>query len=147
MLIDALLAEIVPLYPNLRVWKGEPLETDTLTGSADYLVASFRDYLTAPVLCAVEAKRDDFEAGEIQCLGEMYACRQKNAEVRQTIDVHGIVSNGQGWVLYQWKADDSVFARTELFGVESLPRLLGAIDCLCAACAAQVAATQTGQSA
>ncbi|MBC8138075.1 MAG: hypothetical protein H8F28_19515, partial [Fibrella sp.] len=71
MLIDALLAEIVPLYANIRVWKGEPLETDTLTGSADYLIAAFRDYLTPPVLCAVEAKRDDFEAGETQCIGEM----------------------------------------------------------------------------
>jgi hypothetical protein len=45
LLIDALLAEIVPLHENLRVWKSEPLETDTLIGSAGYLIAPFLDYL------------------------------------------------------------------------------------------------------
>lgn len=57
LLIDALLAEIVPLHPNLRVWKAVALETDTLTGAADYLIAPFRDYLSTPLLCAVEARR------------------------------------------------------------------------------------------
>ncbi|MBC8137234.1 MAG: hypothetical protein H8F28_15245, partial [Fibrella sp.] len=104
----------------------------------------FRDYLTPPVLCAVEAKRDDFEAGEVQCLGEMYACRQRNEDAELTIDVYGIVSNGQGWVFYRWKADDSEFGRTNLFGINSLPEVLGAIDHVCAACDAQVAAAQNG---
>lgn len=138
LLIDALLAEIVPLYENLRVWKGEPLETDTLTGPADYLIAPFRDYLSTPILCAVEAKRDDFEAGEIQCIAEMYACRQRNMVASLHIDVYGIVSNGQGWVFYRWTADDTEFSRTALFGINALPDLLGAIDSICSACAAQV---------
>ncbi len=140
MLIDALLTEIVPLHPNIRVWKGQSLETDTLTGSADYLMAAFRDYLTPPVLCAVEAKKDNFDAGEIQCIAEMYACRQQNEAEGLQIDVHGIVSNGQGWVFYRWDVSNTVFDHTELYGIESLPRLLGAIDQLCAACDAQVVA-------
>lgn len=96
MLIDALLAEIVPHHPTLRVWKGAPLETDTLVGAADYLIAPFREYLSTPLLYAVEARRDNFEAGEIQCLGEMYACRQRNEAAGLKTDVYGIVSNGQG---------------------------------------------------
>ena len=140
LLIDALLAEIVPLHPNLRVWKGEPLESDTLIGAADYLIAPFRDYLTTPVLCAVEAKRDDFEAGEVQCLGEMYACRRNNEAAGLIADVHGIVSNGQGWVFYRWASDNSLFGRTGLLSTTAMPALLGALDHLCAACAAQLPA-------
>ena len=138
LLIDALLAEIVPIYPNLRVWKGEPLETDTLIGSADYLIAPFLDYLSTPLLCAVEAKRDDFEAGEVQCVAEMYACRKKNEAAELQIDVYGIVSSGQGWVFYRWTASNTEFSRTALLGIDSLPRLLSALDYVCAACHAQV---------
>lgn len=140
LLIDALLAEIVPPHATLRVWKSAPLETDTLTGSADYLIAPFLDYLSTPLLCAVEAKRDDFEAGETQCIAEMYACRQKNEAAGLKADVHGIVSNGQGWVFYRWDADDTDFGRTALFSIATLPLLLGALDHVCAACAAQLPA-------
>jgi hypothetical protein len=140
LLIDALLAEIVPLYPSLRVWKGETLEIDTLIGSADYLIAPFLDYLSTPLLCAVEAKRDDFEAGEVQCMAEMYACRRKNEAVGLHIDVFGIVSNGQGWVFYRWNANDTEFGRTALFGINALPDLLSALDSICAACDAQLPA-------
>ena len=143
LLIDAFLAEIVSLYSNLRVWKDAPLETDTLTGSADYLIAPYGDYLSTPLLCAVEAKRDDFEAGETQCIAEMVACRRKNEADGLTVDLYGIVSNGRGWVFYRWTADDSRFERTGLLGSVSMPALLGALDYLCAACSAQVPPTPT----
>ena len=142
LLIDALLAEIVPLYAGLRVWKSEPLETETLIGAADYLIAPFRDYLSTPLLCAVEAKRDDFEAGETQCIAEMYACRQTNEASGLCTAVYGIVSNGQGWVFYRWTADAADFGRTSLFGINALPALLGALDFVCAACHAQVPAAR-----
>ena len=146
LLINDILREVLPDYPSLRVWKDAPLDTNTLTGSADYLFAPFADYLTEPILCAVEAKRDDFEAGEIQCVGEMFACREKNEAVGIRADVFGIVSNGQGWVFYRWDRSDQNFERTDFFGIKSLPDLLGAITTVCAGCDAQVslmnAATQ-----
>ena len=78
MLIDNLLAEIVPLYPHLKIWKGEPLEIATVGGVADYLIARDYAYVETPLLCAIEAKRDNFEAGERQCIAEMTACRDNN---------------------------------------------------------------------
>ena len=42
LLLDALFAEIVPRYPNLKIWKAAPLESDVLTGVADYLIAPKR---------------------------------------------------------------------------------------------------------
>ena len=109
LLIDALFAEVVNDYSNLKIWKSECLETDTLTGVADYLVAPRRAYLETPLLCAVEAKRDDFEKGRIQCLAEMAACQWNNRQTGLEIDVYGIVSNGQGWRYYKLTRDSEPY--------------------------------------
>lgn len=96
LLIDDLFGEIVPNYPLLKVWKAAALSTDTLTGIADYLITPRRAYIETPLLCTVEAKRDDFEQGAAQCITEMVACRWNNTQANITIDVFGVVSNGQG---------------------------------------------------
>ena len=70
----------------------------------------------------------------------MHACRQKNEAAQLRTEIYGIVSNGQGLVFYRWKADDSEFGRTGIISVDAMPRLLGVIDHVCAACDAQVAA-------
>ena len=137
LLIDALFAEIVNDYPNLKIWKSESLETDTLTGIADYLIAPRRAYLATPLLCAVEAKRDDFEQGRIQCLAEMAACQWNNRQTGLDIDVYGIVSNGQGWRCYKLTRESEPY-ETGQYGIEDLPGLLGALDFVCAACAKNV---------
>lgn len=137
MLIDVTLAEIVPLYPKLKVWKGEPLEAGTVGGVADYLIAPRRAYVETPLLCAIEAKRDDFYAGEIQCIAEMAVCQQNNIRDGHETEVHGIVSNGQVWVFYRLTRTPEVFV-SGLFTTNDLPKLLGALDHVCAACAANV---------
>ena len=95
LLIDAFLAEIISDYPKLKVWKTAGLETETLTGIADYLLAPRRAYLKTPFLCTVEAKRDDFEKGEVQCLAEMSVCQWNNKQNSIEFDVFGIVINGR----------------------------------------------------
>jgi hypothetical protein len=137
LLIDALLAEIVPDHPKLKVWKAAVLTTDTLTGVADYLLAPRRAYLATPLLCVTEAKRDDFEKGRVQCLAEMYACQWNNRQRGQDPDVFGIVSNGPGWRFYQLSQTSEVF-ETDLYTMAFLPELLGVLDYVCAECARNV---------
>ena len=137
LLIDALFAEVVQAYPNLKIWKAAALDTDTHTGVADYLVAPYRAYLETPLLCAVEAKRDDFEKGRVQCLAEMVACQWNNRQAGLDLDVYGIVSNGQGWQFYKLTAQNEPYM-TGLYGNEDLPRLLGVLDAVYAACAKNV---------
>lgn len=134
LLIDALLAEIVPEHPGLKIWKAALLESETLTGVADYLIARDRAYLASPLLCAVEAKRDDFDQGRAQCLGEMVACAQNNLQEGYDLDVFGIVSNGQGWQFYKLTRAGEIF-ESVLYAASDLPRLLGILDDVCAACA------------
>jgi hypothetical protein len=134
LLIDALLVEVVPAHPGLKVWKAMPLETDALTGVADYLLSPDYAYLKSPLLCVAEAKRDDFVQGRAQCVAEMVACRWKNRQEGYELDVHGIVSNGRTWQFYRLTRDDEVFA-TEEYNLRDLPALLGALDYLCGECA------------
>ena len=137
LLVDAIFAEVVPRHPGLKVWKGAALESDTLTGTADYLIAPKRAYLAHPLLCAVEAKRDDFEQGRTQCVAEMIACRDNNRREAMETDVYGVVSNGQGWQLYKLTLTNEVW-ETDLYVTSDLPRLLGALDHVCGECARNI---------
>lgn len=133
LLIDALLAEVVPDYPTLKVWKATTLEADELTGLADYLITPRRAYVATPLLCVAEAKRDDFMQGRAQCLTEMVACMRINQRDGHAMDVFGIVSNGQNWQFYKLTCAGEVY-ETDQFFIRDLPELLGALDFVCAEC-------------
>jgi len=135
MLIDIILSDIVPLYEGLKVWKDEPLETGTVGGIADYLIAPRRVYLATPLLCVIEAKRDDFERGRAQCIAEMYACAWNNRQANVPGDVFGIVSNGQTWQFYKLAEVSGEVYESEIYALREMPALLGALDYVCASCA------------
>lgn len=137
LLIDALLWEIVPLHPNLKVWKSAPLETDTLRGTADYLISPKMAYITSPLLGVAEAKKDDFIQGRSQCLAEMVACQWTNQQENHEIDIFGIVSNGQTWQFYKLTTAGEI-AESAQFNTDYLPELLGALDHVCRECAKNV---------
>ena len=139
LLMDTLLAEIVPHHPRLKVWKGKALESPSLTGFADYLITPDYAYMKTPLLCAAEAKKDDFEQGQAQCVAEMVACREKNQADGYDMDVFGFVSNGQTWLFYKLTTTNEVYETTE-YSLNALPELLGALDTICAECAKRVPA-------
>ena len=134
LLIDTVLAEIVSGYKRLKIWKDEPLEVGNVSGFADYLIAPRRAYIETPLLCAIEAKLDNFTQGETQCIAEMAACRDNNAREGHDLEVHGIVSNGQVWVFYRLTRKPEVWV-SGAFTMNDLPTLLGALDHVIAACA------------
>ena len=101
LVIDAFLEESLQAHNNLRAWKEQFIESESLHGIADYLIAKRRDYLDLPFLCIVEAKKDDFEQGLAQCLVEMKVCAEANEKVGKKIDVFGIVTNGETWKFYK----------------------------------------------
>lgn len=140
LIIDALCAEVAPHYPSLKVWKAAPLESLELTGEADYLVTPKRAYIDTPMLCAVEAKKDDFEKGLAQCLVELHACAELNAAAGLTYDLFGIVTNGQAWQFYHRRTDGSV-AESAVFALRDMDDLLGALHLIFAQCAANLVPT------
>ena len=137
LLIDALLAECIEAHEHLKIWKGEALVSATLTGFADYLITPDYAFVKAPLLCAAEAKRDDFKQGRAQCVGELAACREKNTAAKYDLDLFGFVSNGQIWQFYKLTTTNEIFETAE-YTTLYLPQLLGALDYICAECAKRV---------
>ena len=100
LLIDAILLEAIDIYSKLKIWKEAKLQTEQLTGVVDYLIAAQGKVYQSPLLCVVEAKKDDFEQGLAQCLTEMYACLELN-QPSHSFPVYGIVTNATTWRFYQ----------------------------------------------
>ena len=124
LVIDAVCEEALEGLDDIKIWKGASLETETTTGIADYLIAENKGYLETPYLCIVEAKKDDFEQGLAQCLVEMQACQWENKQVGRSIDILGIVSNGNAWAFYKLAIDNKVY-ETELYALTDLETVLG----------------------
>ena len=146
LIIDLLFMEAIAPFPNLKIWKGGRLESDIATGAADYLVTENIAYISAPMLCVVEAKKDDFEQGLAQCLVEMNACqwsnrKQGNDSLEGTIDILGIVTNGEGWQFYKLTSDNQVY-ETQLYTLKNLPEVLGAINFVFSLCSSNLTKTQ-----
>ena len=109
LLIDAICDEAIDSFLHLRIWKGAKLESNVAGGFVDYLIAERQRYLTSPILCIVEAKKDDFEQRLAQCLVEMHACQWNNQQIARSVDVLGILSNGSSWQFYRLTPSGEVF--------------------------------------
>jgi hypothetical protein len=109
LLIDAICDEAIEPLEHLKIWKGAQLEGEHTAGYVDYLLAARRRYLSTPMLCIIEAKKDDFEQGLAQCLVEMQACQWQNRQIHRDVDVLGIVTNGVSWQFYRLIADGQVY--------------------------------------
>uniref|UniRef100_B8HNI5 Uncharacterized protein n=1 Tax=Cyanothece sp. (strain PCC 7425 / ATCC 29141) TaxID=395961 RepID=B8HNI5_CYAP4 len=126
LLIDAFIEEGLEGFERLKVWKGAYLEAETVCGNVDYLIAERRAFLDTPYACVIEAKKDDFEQGAAQCLVEMWACQWLNQQSGKTLDMYGIVTNGEGWKFYRLGVNGKV-SETLLYGIGETPILLGLI--------------------
>jgi hypothetical protein len=124
LLIDALCSEAMEPLHQLKIWKGAQLEGEKAAGYVDYLVAERRRYLTTPMLCIIEAKKDDFEQGLAQCLVEMQACQWQNRKVDRDIDVLGIVTNGTSWQFYKLTPAGPLY-ESPPYSTGDTPMLLG----------------------
>ena len=124
LLIDAICEEAIHTFKKLKIWKGAPLNSDRLTGYVDYLIAAHKRYIDKPMLCIIEAKKDDFEQGLAQCLVEMKACQWMNLQQNQSVDVLGIVSNGSTWQFYKLACNGDVF-ESSVYSTGDMNLLLG----------------------
>lgn len=133
LLIDAFCEEVIEKHPHLKIWKAAPLQSDDLTGQVDYLIAPKRAYLATPLLCVVEAKKDDFEKGMAQCLVEMKACRLNNEQAGNKIDVYGIVTNGEVWKFYKLTIDGQVYESLP-YSLSDRDKILGVLELVFTKC-------------
>jgi len=136
LLVDAFFEEAIQPYTGLRIFKEATLRAEIASGVVDYLVAPRRLVASAPLLCVVEAKKDNFERGLAQCLVELQACYEVNQSAGHEHVVFGIVTNGQGWQFYRRETEGRVF-ETGLYSSANPAQLLGMLDWLFAQCKGQ----------
>lgn len=95
-MIRPILDVIVEDYA-LKIWSHVAYHVDKekgLIGEPDYLVALRNKYggMETPVLCVIEAKKDNFDEGWAQALAEMVA-----SSTRGATSCYGIVTTGAFW--------------------------------------------------
>jgi hypothetical protein len=116
-------------HEKISLWVQKPIAyDDRLNGTPDYLVskrsALGKTMLEYPLLVVVEAKRNDFEQGWGQCLAELVAARNLNAN--SCLPIYGIVTDGKLWEF--GKLEDRVITKNiDSFVVANLKLLLGAL--------------------
>jgi hypothetical protein len=101
-----------------------------LKGLVDYIISNdpIAIAIEAPVFCIVEAKNDNLDIGVPQCVAEMYAAQTFNTKNQKPLPaVFGAVTYGFGWQFL--KLEDNFCIRdTEIFYLNNLPKLLGALQ-------------------
>jgi hypothetical protein len=130
---------IAPVFFELReqaqhkisIFSGIRFDVDKkrkLDGWCDFLVSRspYQSALEAPVLMAVEAKREDFEQGTNQCVAEMIAARIFNERRKvNTRCVYGCVTTGDVWRFLILRGSQAVIETTTYDIRDDLERILG----------------------
>ena len=98
-----------------------------LTGVCDFLISlspvSF--VLEAPIIVLVEAKKDDLLEGLGQCVAEMIAAQQFNAERANSIPcIYGVSTTGADWRFLKLERK-KLHIDTEFYSIHGCDKILG----------------------
>lgn len=103
-IIAPILAQVKKLLNNeISLFSGIKFDVDSyleLVGYADFILSSSKNQtiLSSPVVCLVEAKKDNLKNGIGQCIAEMVAAEIFNKREENGIDIiYGVVTTGTNW--------------------------------------------------
>jgi len=110
-IINPVLLEVRRILDRqISVFSGEEFNVAPhvgLNGVCDFLVSRSPEQLVieAPAIVIVEAKKSDLKSGVGQCLAEMVAAQQFNAERGQPLPaIYGCITSGTVWRFFQLQA-------------------------------------------
>ncbi len=112
---------------DLPLWSHYYLESKEidLSGIPDYLLAlseeGDEDY-KKPIVCCVEAKKDDFQGGWGQASAAMVAAQTENKN--NNIPIYGIVSTGKSWEFGILKEKEFTLHKESISATENFQKLL-----------------------
>jgi hypothetical protein len=132
---------IAPVFSELRqqsnkrisIFSGIEFNVDRqnkLTGECDFLISRshIQTFLKEPVVVAVEAKRQDFEKGYVQCTAEMIAARIFNEKKgNQVKKIYGCVTTGNVWQFLVLDGKKVLIDTTALDITEDIERIFGVL--------------------
>ncbi len=128
-MIAPVLAELYRhLNARFALFSGVEFNVDPargLNGFCDFLFtrSPYQFDVTAPVIAIAEAKNDNIRNGLGQCVAEMVAAREFNAD--GTV-IHGVVTTGTSWKFLRLAGSDLTLDDREYLVIES-PAILGVL--------------------
>ncbi len=130
-IISPILSEIALQYESqITLFSGEDLPVDTerdLSGECDFFFAKHakKNVMQAPIITLVEAKDENFEYGQAQCIAQMYAAQRFNEQEGKDIPyIYGCAVTGDVWKFLRLEKAQ-IFIDNENYYLDNLPKILG----------------------
>ncbi len=117
-------------HHKISLFSGVKFDVDSeknLNGFCDFIISSSPEqlFITAPIIAVVEAKNENIISGLGQCIAEMIAAQQFNAEEKQSIStIYGIVTTGNAWKFLKLQTR-TVSIDSKEYHIDNTAKILG----------------------
>ncbi len=101
-----------------------------LNGECDFIFSHNRiqDFVTAPIFCITEAKKQDIELGTVQCAAQLIGARILNqAEDEKINTLYGCSTSGETWRFIKYE-DNKIVLDEDKYLLGELPKILGILQ-------------------
>jgi hypothetical protein len=118
---------------SFSIYSGMNLDVDDklgLKGECDFIFSFSRiqDFVTSPIFCITEAKKQDLEQGTIQCAAQLIAAKKFNElENNNFKTIYGCSTTGIEWRFLKY-AENEIIVDEERYLINELPKLLGVLQ-------------------
>lgn len=133
-LVSPVLLELSKLNRHeFSIYSGMNLDVDETTGlrgECDFIFSFSRiqDFITAPIFCITEAKKQDLGQGIIQCAAQLIGARKLNEEEGTTIEtLYGCSTTGVEWRFLKYQKNEIVMDENRYL-INEPAKLLGALQ-------------------
>ncbi len=130
-IIAPILLEVALHYETqITLYSGEDLTVDAsrdLSGECDFFFSKHprKSVMQAPIITFVEAKDEDFEYGQAQCIAQMYGSQIFNEQEGKPIPfIYGCAVTAGEWKFLKL-TKNQILIDTETYYLNELPKILG----------------------
>lgn len=133
-LVSPVLTELNELNEqHFTFHSGVNLDVDAaagLRGECDFVLSlsPIRDFIVAPIFCITEAKKQDLEAGTIQCAAQLVGAQRLNELAHRPVPVlYGCSTTGVDW-RFLTLVGQVLTLDNDVYSIRDLPQLLGTMQ-------------------
>ena len=118
---------------DFSIYSGMSLDIDPahgLRGECDFICSfsHIQDFITAPIFCIAEAKKQDMELGTIQCSAQLVGARKLNdLEGNSPTTLYGCATTGIEWRFLKYEHNEIVLDKKRYL-ISELALLLGVLQ-------------------
>ncbi len=118
---------------SFAILSGADLNVDRdkgLNGECDFIFSrsNLQDFVTAPIFCITEAKKQDIELGSIQCAAQLIGAKILNEKDGEEMPIlYGCSTSGETWRFLKYENNEIVLDKDRYF-IGDLPKILGILQ-------------------